>query len=88
MQKCAPGKWHIAQLRQHSKAGQPRWYAPPTPHAAATHLLLPPASRKEPSAEKAREVKQRPLLVLAEVRRSARRRPPAMSLRPAMVPCM
>ena len=53
----------------------------------ATHLLLPPASRKDPSAEKAREVKQRPLLVLSALRRSERRRPPAMSRRPEMVPC-
>lgn len=32
-------------------------------------------------------MKQRPLLVLSAVRRSERRRPPAMSRRPAMVPC-
>ena len=56
------------------------------PPAPAAHLLLPPASRKAPSAEKASDVKQRPLLLFSALRRSERRRPPTMSRRPEIVP--
>ena len=50
------------------------------------HLVGPPASSQEPSAEKARDVKQVPDEALAAVRRLPDRRPPAMSLRPSIVP--
>lgn len=47
----------------------------------------PPARRKEPSAEKAREVKQAPEERLPAALRSVEMRPPAMSLRPSIEPC-
>lgn len=74
---------------RHSGAGMHALPAtsPTHPKCTPAYLLLPPASRNDPSAEKARLVKQRPLLVFSAVRRSDRRRPPAMSRRPEMVPC-
>jgi hypothetical protein len=50
------------------------------------HLDAPAASRKAPSAEKTSEVKHWPDVLLPAARRSAARRPPAMSRRPSIVP--
>ncbi len=52
-----------------------------------TYLVLPPASRKAPSALKAREVKHCPELELPRALRSDDKRPPAKSRRPSMLPC-
>ena len=52
-----------------------------------TYLVLPPASRKAPSALKAREVKHSPDVELPRALLSDDKRPPARSLRPSMVPC-
>lgn len=54
---------------------------------SGAHLEAPAASSVEPSAEKAREVKHCPLVRLPAARRSDASRPPAMSLRPSIVPC-
>lgn len=51
-----------------------------------TYLVLPPASRKAPSALKAREVKHCPEVELPSARRSEDRRPPARSRRPSILP--
>ena len=47
-----------------------------------------PASSQEPSALKAREVKHWPEVLFPAARRSVVRLPPAMSLRPSIVPCI
>jgi hypothetical protein len=52
-----------------------------------TNLLLPPASRKEPSALYVRDVKHAPESRLPAERRSAASLPPLMSRLPSMVPC-
>jgi len=52
-----------------------------------TYLVLPPASRKAPSALKANEVKHCPELELPRALRSDDKRPPAKSRRPSMLPC-
>ena len=50
-------------------------------------MEAPAARRKEPSAEKAREVKHWPEVLLLALRLSEYSRPPAMSLLPSIVPC-
>lgn len=51
-----------------------------------TYLVLPPASRKAPSALKAREVKHCPEVELPSALLSEDRRPPARSRRPSILP--
>ncbi len=50
------------------------------------HFEAPPASRKEPSAENASDVKHWPEVRLPAARRSDASRPPATSRRPSIVP--
>jgi len=53
-----------------------------------THFEAPAAKRNKPSAEKAREVKHWPEVLLLALRLSDESRPPAMSRLPSIVPCI